>query len=314
MSNESKRSSNGPAAAGGSRAVSGRDAADPGRGPAGETRRGRRERERERERSRSRTTYRRRPFLERHRGSVLALLAIAAVVLAGGFVVVQANSKAYACSTQTDPAPAATPLPNGSPGPLGQIQSDMGRNHILVPENQRYAACPPASGPHYAALDGPIPARYYAPDDSTLPQGWIHNLEHGGLVILYSCDKGACDAATQQALQDLFKSFPDSPLCKVPKGTVGPVITRFEEMKKPIAALLWGRVLFQDKLDTAQLLEYFRTQAELHNPEPQCDRPSPTPAPVPSGSPDASSSAAPSSSVPPSASPVASPEPSPSPS
>lgn len=314
MTNESKRSSNGPAAAGGSRAVSGRDAADPERGPAGETRRGRRERERERERSRSRTTYRRRPFLERHRGSVVALLAIAAVVLAGGFVVVQANNKAYACSTQTDPAPAATPLPNGSPGPLGQIQSDMGRNHILVPENQRYAACPPASGPHYAALDGPIPARYYAPDDSTLPQGWIHNLEHGGMVILYSCDKGACDAATQQALQDLFKSFPASPLCNVPKGTIGPVITRFEEMKKPIAALLWGRVLFQDKLDTAQLLEYFGTQAELHNPEPQCDRPSPTPAPVPSGSPDVSSSAAPSSSAPPSASPVASPEPSPSPS
>ncbi|MGZ8527474.1 MAG: DUF3105 domain-containing protein [Candidatus Limnocylindrales bacterium] len=312
MSNESKRSSSGPAAAAGTGAVSGRDAADPGRGPAGETRRGRRERERER--SRSRTTYRRQPFLERHRGSVLALLATAAVVLAGGFVVVQANSKAYACSTQTDPAPAATPLPNGSPGPLGQIQPDMGRGHILAPENQRFAACPPASGPHYAALDGPITARYYAPDDSTLPQGWIHNLEHGGLVVLYSCDRGACDAPTQQALQDLFKSFPDSPLCKVPKGTTGPVIARFEEMKSPIAALLWGRVLFQDKLDTAAILEYFRTLAELHNPEPQCDRPSPTPAPVPSVSPDASSSAAPLSSAAPSTSPVASPEPSPSPS
>ena len=299
MSNESKRSSSSSVAAAGTGAVGGRDAADPGRGPAGETRRGRRERERERERSRSRTTYRRRPFLERHRGSVLALLATAAVVLAGGFVVVQANSKAYACSTQTDPAPAATPLPNGSPGPLGQIQPDMGRGHILAPENQRFAACPPASGPHYAALDGPITARYYGPDDSTLPQGWIHNLEHGGLVVLYSCDKGACDAPTQQALQDLFKSVPDSPLCKIPKGTLGPVIARFEEMKNPIAALLWGRVLFQDKLDTAQLLEYFRTQAELHNPEPQCDRPSPTPA-VPS--------------VSPSTGPIPSPEPSPNPS
>jgi hypothetical protein len=286
-------------------------------GPEGtaETRRGRRERERERERSRSRTTYRRRPFLERHRGTLLAGLALVAVVLAGGFVVVQANSKAYACSTQTVPAPAATPLPDGSPGPLGQIQPDMGRNHILSPENQRYAACPPASGPHYAGLDGPIQARYYGPDDATLPQGWIHNLEHGGLVILYSCDKGACDAATQQSLQDLFNSFPDSPQCKLPKGTIGPVITRFEEMKAPIAGLLWGRVLFQDKLDTAQLLEYFRTQAELHNPEPQAGCPSrqPTPAPLPSVSPGASSSPASSPSAPPSASPVAG-EPSPGPS
>ena len=312
MSNESKRSSG--SQPGGSRAGSGRGVASPERGPAGETRRGRRERERER--SRSRTTYRRRPFLERHRGTVLALLVLAAVVLAGGFVVVQANSKAYACSTQTEPAPAATPLANGSPGPLGQIQSDMGRNHIVAPANQRYAACPPASGPHYAGSDGPIPARYYSPDDATLPQGWIHNLEHGGMVILYSCDKGACDPATQQALQDLFKSFPESPLCKLPKGSVGPVITRFEEMKAPIAALLWGRVLFQDKLDTAQLLEYFKTQAELHNPEPGCARPSPSPPATPSGSPGASSSAAPPSGASPlpSASPVVSQQPSPSPS
>ena len=29
-------------------------------------------------------------------------------------------------------------------------------------------------------------------------------------------------------------------------------------MKAPIAALLWGRVLFQDKLDAAQILEFFR--------------------------------------------------------
>ncbi|MDP9482640.1 MAG: DUF3105 domain-containing protein [Chloroflexota bacterium] len=288
------------------------------RGPAGETRRGRRERERERERTRSRTTYRRRPFLERNRGAVLALAAIAAVVLAGGFVVIQANSKAYACSTQTNPAPAASAQADGSPVPVGQVQPDLGRNHILAPANQRYAACPPASGPHYPPPDGPIPARYYSPDDSTLPQGWIHNLEHGGLVILYSCDNGACDATTQQALQDLFASFPESPVCKLAKGTIGPVITRFEEMKAPIAALLWGRVLLQDKLDTAQVLEYFRTQAELHNPEPQCARPSPAPSPGPSGSPGASpgasSSAAPSSDTSPSTSPATSAGPSPSPS
>ena len=154
----------------------------------------------------------------------------------------------------------------------------MGKNHLLPPEPQRYTQCPPASGNHYAPPGGPITARYYGPDDATLPEGWIHNLEHGGLVILYSCDKGACDDATQQALQELFKTFPDSPVCKIPKGNIGPVIARFEDMKTPIAAMLWGRILFQDKLDKAQILEFFNTQAELHNPEPQCARPTPTPA------------------------------------
>lgn len=290
-------------------------------GPGGERRRGRRERERERDRGRTRTYVpQRRSFFERHRGEILGLIAVAAVVFAGGLIFVQANSKAYACTAETIPAAASTPLPNGSPGLLGQVQSDMGRGHILAPEPQRYAECPPASGIHYAPPGGPIIARYFGPDDATLPQGWIHNLEHGGLVVLYSCDQGACDDATQQQLQALFRDFPDSPVCGFKKGNIGPVIARFEDMKTPIAALLWGRVLFQDKLDTAQILEFFKTEAELKNPEQQCVRPSPTPPPgsstAPSGSPETSpagSSVAPgaSSSASPAASPVTSPAASP---
>ena len=293
-------------------------------GPDGETRRGRRERERARDRSRARTyAPRRRPFLERHRGEILGLVAIAAIVLAGGFVFVQANSKTYACTTLTVPAPAASPLPNGSPAPLGQVQGDMGRGHILPPEFQRYTSCPPASGIHYAPPGGPITARYYGPDDATTPQGWIHNLEHGGLVILYSCDKGACDDATQQQLQAFFKSFPNSPVCNIPRGQVGPVIARFEEMNAPIAALLWGRVLFQQKLDTQQILDYYTSQAELKNPEPQCTRPTPSPVPGASAAPSESAAptetavpdtSAPPASAAPSTSPVASPAASPSPS
>ncbi|MDP9482841.1 MAG: hypothetical protein M3P84_06420, partial [Chloroflexota bacterium] len=66
---------------------------------------------------------RRRPFLERNRGAVLALAAIAAVVLAGGFVVIQANSRAYACSTQTNPAPAAPGLAGRSAHGIGDISA-----------------------------------------------------------------------------------------------------------------------------------------------------------------------------------------------
>lgn len=294
MSNESSRATSEPGT--------------PSHGPSGETRRGRRERERARARTRTVAT-RRKPFIERYRGALLGLAAIVAVVFVGGFVYVQANSKAYACSSETIPAPAGTPLANGSPAPLGQVQTDMGRNHILAPEAQRYVACPPASGNHYAGIDGPIIARYYGPDDATLPEGWIHNLEHGGLVILYNCNMGACDDATQKALQSLYQTFPNSPLCGIPKGTIGPVIARFDDMKAPIAALLWGRVLFQDKLDPAQILDYFATQAELHNPEPQCARPTATPAsPATSANPSApatSATPAPSDSTAPSESPAA---------
>ncbi len=90
------------------------------------------------------------------------------------------------------------------------------------------------------------------------------------------------------------------------------MITRFEDMKAPIAALLWGRVLFQQTLDPQQILDYFNTEAELHNPEPQCAAPSPTLAPAgsPSVAPSASPAASPS--VEPSAAPSTSPAASPS--
>ena len=223
-------------------------------------------------------------------------MALIAIVLVGGFVLVQTTSKAYACETLTVPAAAVAPAPGGSPAPLGQVQPDMGRNHVADGTSVRYPECPPASGNHYSSTLGPIAANYYGPNDSTVPQGWLHNMEHGGMVILYSCDRGACDDATQQQLKDLAATFPNSPLCGIPRGKVSPVITRFEDMKAPFAAMVWGRVLFQDKLDTAQLLEFYRTQAELYNPEPQCQRPAATPAPsvAPSGAPAASPAVAPS--------------------
>ncbi len=204
----------------------------------GESRRGRREQDRSRERVRLATS--RRPFLERHRSLVLGLVAVAAVAVVGGFVFVQATTRSYACSDLTAPAPAATPLPNGSPAPIGQVQPDMGTKHVADGTFVRFSHCPPASGNHYSSTLGPIEPRYYGPDDATVPQGWLHNLEHGGLVVLYSCDNGGCGEADQQALRNLFQTFPDSPLCAIPKGTVGPVITRFEEMKTRFAALRLG--------------------------------------------------------------------------
>ena len=133
----------------------------------------------------------------------------------------------------------------------------------------------------------------------TVPQGWIHNLEHGGLVILYSCDEGRL--RRRDASRPSRRSSRPSRRARCARsrrGRSARSITRFDDMKAPIAALLWGRVLFQDKLDTAQILEYFKTQAELKNPEQQCARPSPGasagPAASSSAAPAASPSAAPS--------------------
>ena len=55
---------------------------------------------------------------------------------------------------------------------------------------------------------GPIAARVYGPSDNVIPQGWVHNLEHGGLVILY---RGTSEGATpegQARMKAFFEAFP----------------------------------------------------------------------------------------------------------
>jgi len=148
----------------------------------------------------------------------------------------------------------------------------MGRGHVTVGTPLSYTFCPPASGKHFNAPNqGPIAPRFYGPDDNIIPQNWIHNLEHGGIVILYNCARSACDSTSLDQLRQLAVNFPASPRCKVAGGLTSPVIARFDTMKANYAAVLWDRVLYQDTLNTAEILEYFKNEAELANPEKQCD-------------------------------------------
>jgi hypothetical protein len=165
----------------------------------------------------------------------------------------------------------------------------MGRRHLGSGEKITYTYCPPASGSHDNAPGiGPIAPRLYGPNDTALPVGWIHNLEHGALVLLYRGHDGdpGITAAGQQELRAIFDSFPSSPVCGIAPGTSqGPVIARFDQMTTPYAAMVWGRVLPLETLDTAQILAFYDEWGERTNPEPQCTPPSAAPAPAPSVSP-----------------------------
>jgi Protein of unknown function (DUF3105) len=270
-------------------------------GPTGATRTGRRPTAR---------TYRQqqRPFVERYRIWIIGAAALAGIALIGLFVFTSAAAPAYGCSTLFDPAPTASPAAGASPN-WGYPQDDMGHLHVAAGTKVTYTFCPPASGNHVNAAGlGPIQPRVYGPNDKTIPQGWVHNLEHGALVLLYRGDSAGATPEGQQALKDFFAVFPPSPICNVAPGTIaGPVFTRFDSMKTPFAALVWDRVLPLQDLDKAAITAFYAQWGEQLNPElvPGCTRPSPSP------SPGASSSASPSASA--SASP-ASPSASPSPS
>ena len=272
--------------------------------PSGTSRAGRRETTRRR--------YDEPSTFERFRTPIIAVAVIAVLVVVGAFVFTSASSPAYACTTvDTVQEPVEDEL--------GQIQPDMGNTHVSAGDKVTYAVCPPASGKHVNRSGyGPLAPRVYGPDDNSAPNGWVHNLEHGGLVLLYSCDQGACDAASLEQLASFNSGFPASAICQIPAGVVGPVVARFEQMPTKYAALIWNRVLYMDELDPQAVYDFYLRYGEqitpdgqwITPPEPQCNPPSPEPSASAEAGPSASAAASPSASA--AASPSASAAPSPS--
>jgi hypothetical protein len=222
--------------------------------------------------------------LRRYRRAIIGV-GVAAVVIGGGaFLFLGASAPAYACSTILAPSPEPSPAPDATPR-LGQVTRDLGRAHVETGSHVTYEFCPPTSGAHYnGEPDGPIPTRFYTSKESPLPQGWVHNLEHGMMVVLYRCPEG-CDDPAQAALAALQAQLPPSPLCAFP-ASKSVAVARFDDLPSPYAALVWGRVMFLDSLDVAAIAT-FSAQSADRGPEPECQNA------VPGASPSAAPSATP---------------------
>jgi hypothetical protein len=224
--------------------------------------------------------------MERNRTRLIWLGIFVVVAALGGLVYLNVTTPAYACGTEWVAPPTAAPAP-GATQRLGYVQGDMGRNHVPVGSSVKYLYCPPASGNHYFATGlGPIQPRVYGPNDKAVPEGWVHNLEHGALVVVYNCKLGdGCTDAEQQAFQTFYQNFPNSPVCDKPPGFIGPVIARFDDMAYPYAALVWNQILPLQTFDQAEILAFFQQQGERTNPEAQCASASPGPSGSPAASP-----------------------------
>ncbi len=243
-------------------------------------------------------------IFQRYRTIILAAAVLAVVAVVGAGLFSAATEKAYACSSIWLPDPTPSPRDSASPQP-GFVQPDMGFGHVSLGTKLTYTHCPPASGKHYNAPGaGPLQARVFGPDDTVVPQGWAHNLEHGGLVILY---KGA--QVDEAALRTVFDAIPPSPVCGFQPGgqSPGPVIARFDDMTWPFAVVVWGRVLPLETLDQQAILDFYQTFGERTNPEDLCPGARESATPSASAAPPASAAPTAAPSAPASAAPSVSP-------
>jgi hypothetical protein len=126
----------------------------------------------------------------------------------------------------------------------------MGRTHVATGSTVEYLSCPPASGRHYIGTNvGPIRTAVYGPNEEVGPQGWIHNLEHGGIVVLYKCATPCPDLVRQ--LEETFPALPKSKF-----GHAKVVVSPNPRVKGRLALLAWTRIDDLDRFDRDRIVRF----------------------------------------------------------
>lgn len=140
------------------------------------------------------------------------------------------------------------------PPPLCKVQVQKvafeGAQHVPTGERLTFASNPPASGSHY-----PTWGRW-AVHTTPLPRGhYVHNLEHGGVALLYRCASDCPDIVA--GLRAVMDAQPQDPACTPPiKSRI--VLTPDPELDVPVAAAAWTYTYRADCVDAPSLSAFIR--------------------------------------------------------
>ncbi len=136
--------------------------------------------------------------------------------------------------------------------------------HTDVDASIRWQTNPPSSGDHFG-----IWARWGVHNE-IVPRGiWVHNLEHGGVAVLYRC-AGDCTAVRTQ-LENFVRMLPTEPACSADDAGIRRriVLTQDPLIDSPIAAAGWGSTYHAECFDRPSL-EAFVLHATGRGPEDFC--------------------------------------------
>lgn len=194
----------------------------------------------------------------------LVILAAAAAIIAGCAAPSTPSGAsgpppvAGAFPVQSAPAVADAPRPATQPpappgGPPGREVPIQGADHVAKgAPHEPYTTTPPTSGPHWSILgEGPVPWGVYrvqVPDEAQ-----VHNLEHGGVIISYSC--ADCPDLVQQ-LEDLYARYTAANRLPLYPGSTKLVVAPYSGLPHRIALTAWGRIDELDAYDEARILRF----------------------------------------------------------
>lgn len=164
------------------------------------------------------------------------------------------DAPSYAASALTGPCAAVV-----------QQHAIEGRTHVPVCSGVEYGTKPPSSGNHY-----PIWAAYQN-YTTAVPEGfWVHNLEHGTIVLSYNCPDG-CYGDVAAAAQMLAGLPQDGECVSLGEGVYRrTLMTPDPTLDVRFAASAWGWTLRANCFDPV-VFQAFAMAHYNQGPEDICE-------------------------------------------
>lgn len=138
----------------------------------------------------------------------------------------------------------------GQPVP-GEKVASAGASHVPMGTPINYEHIPPSSGTHY-----PQTAQYGVYEEPIVEGLWLHNLEHGAIVVLYNCPEGCPDLVEQ--LRQAYQTFPPSARF----GTVKLVVTPYPKLQTRLAYLAWEYEYLTDTYQRDELFRFYQAHLD----------------------------------------------------
>jgi hypothetical protein len=140
---------------------------------------------------------------------------------------------------------------------VGQVVPSEGQQHVQAGTQITYQHQPPTSGSHYSQA-GVAPVAWQT-IGTLQPEVWVHNLEHGGIVVLYNCPSG-CDDLQKQLTTYVNSIVPAEPQYGEYKIILSPYSQGMGTHK--VALLAWDRIEFLDGYDQAKITQFYESHAD----------------------------------------------------
>jgi hypothetical protein len=165
----------------------------------------------------------------------------------------------YNTNDNGQPVPPAV---NSYP-PVGEPVDEMPHNHVAPPTQITYNHNPPTSGCHYSQGFGVAPIQNGVYDRPIQNEYWVHNLEHGYIVVLYNCPSGCAPQFAQ--LRQWYKGLQPDASQGVAYAKV--IVLPDPTLPVPFAAECWDWYYPIPVFSIAEVQKFYANHVG-HPPEP----------------------------------------------